>query len=140
MFYFHIKDNQIIGKGECKCLSLISVEVSEDVYNDYEQYKYIYQNDKIVLNPDYDEIIKQQEKERIQALTCTKRVFALALQEIGVTYSALKELIASNEQAQLEWDLSERLLRSNPLIDTMASELGVTSEQIDEIFKKANEG
>lgn len=96
----------------------------------------------IMYNGQYltQEEIDAKEKERIQALTCTKRVFALALQEIGVTYSTLKELIASNEQAQLEWDLSERLLRSNPLIDTMANQLGVTSEQIDEIFKKANEG
>ena len=60
------------------------------------------------------------------------------MQDYGISYSRLKELIASNERAQLEWDLCERLERSNPLLDTMANELGITPLQIDEIFIKAN--
>ena len=60
------------------------------------------------------------------------------LQELGVTYSQLKELIATNEQAQLEWDLCVELERENPLLDIMASQLGITSEQLDVLFKHAN--
>ena len=81
---------------------------------------------------------QEQEKERIKMLSCTKRDFALMLQELGVTYSQLKALIASSEQAQLEWDLCERLYRFNPLLDVMAGQLGITSEQLDTIFKTAN--
>lgn len=81
---------------------------------------------------------QEQEKERVKMLSCTKRDFALLLQELGVTYSQLKEKIATNEQAQLEWDLCERLYRFNPLLDVMASQLGITSEQLDTIFKTAN--
>ena len=66
-----------------------------------------------------------EEKERIAHLTCTKRVFALMLQELGITYTMLKELIATNEQAQLEWDLCVELERKNPLLDVMALQLGV---------------
>lgn len=80
----------------------------------------------------------QKERERVNKLTCTKRVFALMLQELGITYSQLKELIASNEQAQLEWDLCVELVRENPLLDVMASQLGITSEQLDSLFKYAN--
>ena len=79
-----------------------------------------------------------KERERVNKLTCTKRVFALMLQELGITYSQLKELIASNEQAQLEWDLCVELERGNPLLDVMASQLGITSEQLDGLFKYAN--
>jgi hypothetical protein len=79
-----------------------------------------------------------QEKERISKLTCTKRVFALMLQELGITYTMLKQLIATNEQAQLEWDLCVELERQNPLLDVMALQLGITSEQLDGLFMYAN--
>ena len=81
---------------------------------------------------------EEQEVERVKMLSCTKRDFALMLQEQGVTYTQLKALIAQNEQAQLEWDLCERLYRFNPLLDVMAGQLGVSSEMLDYIFKKAN--
>lgn len=84
------------------------------------------------------EEIKQLEREKINNLTCTKRVFALALQNLGINYSQLKEIISTNEQAQLEWDLCEKLERSNPLINLMGEQYGLTSEDIDAIFIKAN--
>lgn len=80
----------------------------------------------------------QKEIERIGNLTCTKRVFALMLQEMGISYTQLKELIATSEQAQLEWDLCVELERKNPLLDVMASQLSVTSEQLDKLFLYAN--
>lgn len=85
-----------------------------------------------------DEQKELEEKERIAKLTCTKRVFALMLQELGITYTMLKQLIATNEQAQLEWDLCVELERKNPLLDVMALQLGITSEQLDDLFRYAN--
>ena len=82
--------------------------------------------------------LELQENIRISKLTCTKRVFALMLQELGITYTMLKELIATNEQAQLEWDLCVELERKNPLLDVMAMQLGITSEQLDGLFMYAN--
>lgn len=95
-------------------------------------------NEYVLKDENWEEKQRQKERERINNLTCTKRVFALILQDYGISYSQLKELIAGNERAQLEWDLCERLERSNPLFDTMANELGITPVQIDEIFIKAN--
>ena len=80
----------------------------------------------------------EQEQEHIKMLSCTKRDFALLLQEQGITYTQLKALIAQNEQAQLEWELCERLYRFNPLLDIMGAQLGVSSETLDYIFRKAN--
>ena len=86
-----------------------------------------------------EEEIAQQEKERIARLSCTKRDFALMLQEMGVDYfTQLKPLIDSNPQAQLEWELCERLYRFNPMIDLMAGQLGVTPEMLDGLFQYAN--
>ena len=91
---------------------------------------------------DTDEYKEKQaliEKERIARLSCTKRDFALMLQEMGVDYfTQLKPLIDSNAQAQLEWELCERLYRFNPMIDLMAGQLGVTPEMLDGLFQYAN--
>jgi len=81
---------------------------------------------------------EEQEAERISHLKATKRVIALMLQELGITYAELKALIASNEQAQLEWDLCIELERCNPLLDIMGAQLGLSSAQIDQMFKYAN--
>lgn len=95
-------------------------------------------NNEFVFKDEVEAELAEKERERINKLTCTKRVFALMLQELGITYSQLKELIASNEQAQLEWDLCVELERGNPLLDVMASQLGITPEQLDGLFKYAN--
>lgn len=81
---------------------------------------------------------EEKERERISHLKCTKRVLALMLQQLGISYNQLKELIATNEQAQLEWDLCVELERCNPLLDIMGAQLGLSPEQIDIMFKYAN--
>lgn len=87
----------------------------------------------------WEEKQAQKEKERIGNLTCTKRVFALMLQELGVDYiTVLLPLIESNSRAKLEWDLCVELERKNPLLDIMALQLGITSEQLDGLFRYAN--
>ena len=81
---------------------------------------------------------EQQERERIGDLQITKRVFMLGLQQMGITYTQLKELISTNEQAQMEWELCVELQRKNPLLDLMANQFGVSSAMLDYIFQKAN--
>jgi hypothetical protein len=101
--------------------------------------EYVLDGEEYVLKDEaWEEKQAQAERERIAKLTCTKRVFALMLQELGITYTMLKELIATNEQAQLEWDLCVELERKNPLLDVMALQLGITSEQLDGLFMYAN--
>ena len=93
----------------------------------------------LVLNPDFEAEEAQKEAERIGKLECTKRVFVLMLEQLGVSYfTQIKPLIESNPQAQLEWELCVKLERSNPLLDIMAGQLGVTSQQLDGLFKYAN--
>lgn len=82
--------------------------------------------------------IAQKERERIGELQVTKRVFMLGLQQLGITYTQLKNLLTTSEQAQMEWDLCVELQRKNPLLDIMASQMGVSSEMLDYIFRKAN--
>lgn len=142
MFYIFIENGKINGCGEAPRLddNVINYEVDEMLYDWYAETpdKYIWNGLQVVENPNYEEEQAQKEKERVGKLTCTKRVFALMLQELSITYTMLKQLIATNEQAQLEWDLCVELERKNPLLDVMAMQLGVTSEQLDGLFKYAN--
>lgn len=142
MYYIFIENEKINGCGQCRCLSeeVQNIEVTEEMYNSYTENPnlYIWNGEEIIIDPDYEEHEAEREKARIGELQVTKRVFALALQQLGISYIQLKELIASNEQAQLEWDLCVELQRKNPLLDVMASQLGVSSETLDMIFKRAN--
>ena len=111
-------------------------ELDKQEYTDKE---YVLDGEEYVLKDEaWEQKQAQKERERIGNLTCTKRVFALMLQELGISYTQLKELIATNEQAQLEWDLCVELERKNPLLDIMALQLGITSEQLDGLFRYAN--
>lgn len=138
--YAQIKDDKIIGMCNVPFENILNVEVSDEIYNNYlnNPDMYIWDGLQVVVNPNYEAEQELKERERIASLTCTKRVFALMLQELGITYTQLKELIATNEQAQLEWDLCVELERKNPLLDVMALQLGVTSEQLDGLFRYAN--
>lgn len=119
-----------------------NIEVSEEVYNNAQEYGtnyYIYSGGEIVLNPDYETEQAEKEAERVGHLKCTKRVFILMLEQLGYDYyEQILPLIEANRQAKLEWDLCVELERNNPLIDILAAQVGVTSEQIDNLFKYAN--
>ena len=81
----------------------------------------------------------EQERERIGNLQCTKRVFILMLEQLGLDYfEQIEPAINANRQAKLEWELCVELERKNPLLDQLALQFGVTSEQLDNLFKFAN--
>lgn len=107
---------------------------------EYTDKEYVLDGEEYVLKDEvWEEKQAQKERERIGNLKCTKRVFALMLQELGVDYiTVLLPLIESNSRAKLEWDLCVELERKNPLLDIMALQLGITSEQLDGLFRYAN--
>ena len=66
MYYAIITDEKINGKGQCPCTgdNTFSVEITKDVYDNLEQY--IYSDDEIVINPEWDNIqLAQRKEERI---------------------------------------------------------------------------
>ena len=86
------------------------------------------------LNENYEEEKEIAEQAKIGNLTITKRDFMLAIQDKGITYEQVKNLVGLNPQAQMEWDLCVVLQRKNPLLDAVAMQVGITPEQLDEIF------
>lgn len=86
-----------------------------------------------------DEREAAEEKERIGNLQCTKRVFVLMLEQLGLDYfEQIEPAINANRSARLEWELCIQLQRKNPLLDQLAASFGVTSKQLDDLFKYAN--
>ena len=138
MFYI-IKDNKIKEWGNYKfsedCKEIVGISMEE--YNK-DKDRLVIKGDELIFNQDYAEILVTREKDRIANLRCTKRVLALVLKELGVSYANLQALIATSEDAQLEWDLCVELERSNPLLDILGAQLGLTPTTIDKIFKYAN--
>lgn len=61
-YYVFIINNEINGKGECPCTAdnLECIEISEEVYNNLEQY--IWNGTEIVINPNYNNILLEQAK------------------------------------------------------------------------------
>ena len=138
MFY-RILNNNVYDYAEYKysdkCLETNIITQQE---LDMHPNKIIVKDGILIINPNYEKELEEKEKERVNSLRCTKRVLALILKELGVSYANLQTLIATNEDAQLEWDLCVELERSNPLLDILGAELGISPTTIDKIFKYAN--
>ena len=138
--YIQVTDNKLTAWGAYP----FEGYTKELPFIDYEDYsanpgKYIYANGNITLNPNWQTEQELKEKERIARLSCTKRDFVMMLEQQGIDYfETLEPMINSNRQAKLEWQLCEKLYRFNPLIDQLAGSLGITSEQLDIMFRRAN--
>ena len=74
------------------------VEVSEELYNSYIQdsNRYIYSGGKIIENPDYEEIKRQKETERINNLTMTALDFINVVKSLGLSDEDIDEYLQAN--------------------------------------------
>ena len=78
---------------------------------------------------------QQQERERINRLSLTKREVFLALyHDKGITPEQLKAQIQDPE-ALIEFEYATDYYRGNPLINQIGLMLGYTSEDLDYLFE-----
>lgn len=78
---------------------------------------------------------QEQERERINFLSMTKREMFLGLyQAKQITPDMLKAQI-TDPQALIEFEYANDYYRGNPLIDVIGGQLGFTSEQLDKFFE-----
>ena len=144
-YFLQDKDNIIISYSNIEVLNdeIKNIEINEDVYKIYletpERLYLLNHNLHIMADSEWEKYLEQKERERIDNLRCTKRVFVLMLEKMGLDYfEQIEPLINNNRQAKLEWELCVELERSNKLLDILATELGVTSLQLDKLFQYAN--
>jgi len=71
----------------------------------------------------------------------TKRQFALQLNSVPVgdstMYKQVLSLIAQDDIAQIEWDTVSDIERLSPTVIMMAQNLGLTDEQVDQMWAHA---
>ena len=67
----------------------------------------------------------------------TPRQMRLALVQSGLMGSVNTYVATLSETAQIEWEYATAVERTNPLIGAAASGLGMTSAQVDDLFRLA---
>lgn len=140
----------LITADEYGSTDVQNIEVAEEVYNNAKTYGtnyYKYDNGEIVLNPNYEQEQAQKERERIGQLCLTRGdVFRGLLQAKGITRTQLRGMIdlmpeetqeqrVQKELAYIDFDEALNFYRGVPLVDTLSSALGITSEQMTKFFE-----
>ena len=80
----------------------------------------------------WQEITEEQFK-RLQA-KMTPREFLLALINKGKTREQIETIINSDDRVWAELTGATVILRDNPLLDQLCSQLGLTTQDLDEMF------
>lgn len=158
MYYIFVENGKINGSGECECLTegFKNIEVTEEVYNNFikDTDRYIYQNGEIIPNPDYEEIKRQKERERLDALTLTPSDVERALLSAkGWDFDDLKSYLKTKGYTDLQIKAIGVELRANDfyrgatmpspvdpsydirIVDTIGDLLGYTSDDMDYLFQ-----
>ena len=82
-----------------------------------------------------DEQKELEEKKRVAKLKMTPRDFLLAITQMGVDFAKIKELMAANPQVEIELNYCNYVYRGNALLDQLCGQFGITTTQLDELFK-----
>lgn len=101
----------------------------------------MYTYEQLRFEPWYsDEAIEKEvakRKEELKVKSITPRQARLKLLESDLLDS-LEVVITTNKAWQIEWEYSTEVKRDSPLIEAVASQAGLTSEQIDQMFAEAS--
>ena len=120
------------------------VEVDYDDYtNNPDKYIYDKVKQEIVLNPDYEEITRKKEEERISNLFMTRGDMFEALilafgkdkNDIRVMIENLPDLTEVERKLYLNrFDEALNFYRSHPAVDLLGAMLGISKERMDKFF------
>lgn len=91
-----------VGRGQCRCSGddIVCIEVMQEVYDNIE--KYIYVNNKLILNPNYDKELEEKEAQRIAHLTMTALDFITFLRKSGLTLEQINAYLENNLEVKIQ--------------------------------------
>lgn len=102
-FYINITNGKLNGGSESDNSRFwtddyFQVEVDEELYNSFINTpdKYIWNGENVVENPDYEDIVRQKEQERINNLTMTALDFINVLESAGLTSQQIEDYLNAN--------------------------------------------
>lgn len=79
----------------------------------------------------------QRAAQRRATMTCTPRQARLALASQGLYETVQTTVVAISDEARIEWEYATTIERTSPLIDAMKGALGMTDEDLDNLFDLA---
>ena len=150
MYYTFIENNKINGVGQCPCISetITCIEITEEQYNNIVEKGnnyYIYQDNELVLNPNYEQEEQAKERERLDMLTLTPADVERALYKAkGMDFEDLKQIIAQGTGIDLKALAIEfrakdfyrgAMFGSGRLFDIVGALLKYTPDDIDYLFE-----
>ena len=147
-YYFIIKNNDI---KDCANLPIVdegakNIEITEEQFNIYKDKGLIYfkyEDDEIIINPDYEALQEQIECERINMFSLTAADVERAIYKVkGLDFDDILELVKDNPSVDakaLKIELkANNFYRGNPYVSTIGNLLGFTEEQLDKFFETGN--
>lgn len=150
MKYFIFVDNGILngaGQGRQLAEGVINFEVSEEVFNKFieDSDLYIWDGEKVVENPDYEEIKRQKHRQELDALTLTPADVERALySSYGMDFEDLKVFIHEQlpdidiKGLAIEFRAKDfyrgALAGGVRIFDVIGQLLGYTSDDMDSLF------
>lgn len=143
-YYLFIENGQINGGGQCLCLddNVINYPVSEEVYNKYmeDDLFYSWNGEEIVENPNYEEIKRQKEEERIANLTMTALDFINFLKNVGLTDQNIEDYLNANLaiKHQLQFCQNVYCGVAKALMPIQFSGITITAEMVETAFRIKN--
>lgn len=145
MIYFDTEKQAYAQKETIvKFNKIYLTECTDDVFQELQEGKKIWNdNNEIVINPDYEALQKQKERERLDNLSMTRGdVFEALILAKGLGKTQIRAMI---EQAELDtvtkalylnrFDEALEFYRGYPIFDMLGEALGITGEMLDKFFE-----
>lgn len=116
---------------------LVNFNVEEFVKDEQTMYRY----EQLRLNSPMDEkaIAKEvaKHKEELKVKVITPLQAKLQLHAMGLL-DEVEAMVIADRSVQLYWEYALEIQREHPTLIAMATQLGLTSEQLDEMFMEAS--
>lgn len=115
--------------------------IEEDIYNDFLIYPthYKIQSEEIIYNTNWEAEAAAKEQQRIAQLHMTKLdFFKNVLQPNEITYAALEQVIATNENLKATWNLCNHVYRGDEVLNEFIFKQipSLTPEELTRIFER----
>ena len=125
-------------RGTSKGLVLVNFNVEQVTKEDG---TVMYQYEQLRFSPPIsDEAIDKavaKRKDELKVKVITPLQAKMQLDKIGLL-DDVEAMVASNRQTQLYWEYALEIRRDHPTLQAMASALGLSDEQLDEMFMEAS--
>lgn len=142
MIYFDTEKQAYTQKETiAKFNKIYLTECTDEVYQELQEGKKIWNdNNEIIVNPNYEAIQKQKERERIAMLNMTgadveRAIYKVKDMDFDDILAMVKDNPVIDEKALKIEFKANNFFRGNPYIEQVGALLGFTSEMLDKFFE-----